>query len=265
MRAILLACSLLIAGLAPAPALAQSPSAEAADAAQRQALARRFVSIGGSEDLFVRGAIIGIEATLQQQGVSLSERQRLLLTQTLETSFTAPATVFIDEMTNYFAANSSTADLEAALAYYESETGGRYVVAAIDLVMTLLNTALSGDFSALPATAQTLDPAHDALANRLGAAFLERLSAVEVEQMAVYGLDSGEFANWIGRFVAARLGAADLEAAVLWSESEASQRLERSNPLRAHAEQLAALRAMRAINTEELGQAIQKVLAETPT
>lgn len=263
MRAFFLICSLLLASLAPAPALSQTP--EAAENARLHSLARRFVSIGGSEDLFVRGAIIGIEATLQQQGVSLSERQRLQMKQMLESSFTAPAGVFIDEMTNYFAANATAADLEAALAYYESETGGRYVLAAIDLVMTLLNTALSGDFSTLPTPVEPRDAAHDALAQRLGAAFVQRLSDVEIEQMAIYGLDSGDFANWVGSFIAARLGPADLEAAVLWSESEPSQRLERSNPLRAHAEQLAALRAMRSIDSEALGAAILKVLSETPT
>lgn len=263
MRAIFLICLLLLASVAPAQAQSQAP--EAAVSAQQQALARRFVSIGGSEDLFVRGAVIGIEATLQQQGFNLSERQRLILKQTLETSFTAPAGIYLDEMTDYYAAHSSTADLEAALAYYESETGGRYVIAAIDLVMTILSFALSDDFGALPATAETLDPTHEALANRLGAAFLQRLSAVEIEQMALYGLDSGAFTAWVGRFMAACLSPADLEAAVLWSESEASQRLERSSPLRAHAEQLAALRAMRAMDTQALGAAIDKVLAETPT
>jgi len=241
-------------------------AAPAAQDEQRE-LARRFVSVGGSEAQFVQAAIRGFETSLPRHGVNLTDAQRTRLRPTLQVAFQEPARIYVDEMTAFFARTASAADLEAAVTYYESDAGRAYAGAVVDLVIAIALFSASGGATSLPEVPEesAFAATQVAAARRLAAAFLDRMSELEVEQLAASGIEAGGFTNWLARFVASRLSTADVEAAARWAESPESRRLEGPSAERAAAEQLASLRATRAIDLDAIRAELDAIRRENPT
>jgi hypothetical protein len=250
----------------PAPSFAQEAASQTAAQEEHRALARRFVSIGGAEAVFVEGAIRGFEAAVQRGGVTLTAQQLARLRPILDAAFQEPARVYVDEMTAYFSQSATASDMEAAVTYYESETGQVYAAAVVELVMALALFDASGGQTSLPSAPEesSFDPAELAVAQRLGAAFLSRLSELERERLAAGGIEAGDFTKWMARFIASRLEPIDVAAAVRWAESAESRRLEGPSAERAAAEELAALRAVRALDTDRLRSEFEAVMRENP-
>jgi hypothetical protein len=254
--------------LAAAFLLCLSGMARAEPPAPQQAseLARRFVSIGGAEALFIEGAVRGFEATLQRLNVNLTEAQRQRLRPTLVATFDDPARIYVDEMAGFFTRTAASADLEAAVSYYESEPGQHYAAAVVDLVMAISLFSVSGGRTELPSVPEGdgFDPAVFAASQRLAEAFRNRLSEVEAERLAVAGIDPTDFTDWMARYVANRLTLSDIEAAVAWAESPESRRLEGPSAERSAAEELATLRAIRAIDGSAIQRELEIIRRENP-
>jgi len=269
MRTFVLAAG-LICLFGPAPASAEAAqtgpvAVTASPSADHSDLARRFVTVAGGEEVFINAGIAGIEAALIAQGQRLSTAQRDRLHASLRDVFRASAQVYVAEMTTFYTTHARADDLQAALTYYESELGQEYVVVAVDFVLGLLRYALSEGRTPLPSVPENLDRRHEALAARMGAAFFARLTPLEREQLSAINLEGATFTDLMGRHIAGRLDVPALEAAIAWSETEASRRLETGTPERAAAEQLATLRAMRALDVPAIASVLQDILSETPT
>lgn len=78
------------------------------------------------------------------------------------------------------------------------------------------------------------------------------------------GVDPADLTDWMARFVASQLDSEHVEAAALWAESPPSQRLEGVSAERAAAEELATLRATRAIDIEAIRAELAVILQESP-
>jgi hypothetical protein len=246
-------------------AIAQEPAA--AVTPEHTELARRYVSIGGAEELFFRGVLIGFEGALLRNGRSLTADQRTALEPVLRQSFSRSAQIFTNELTTFYVNNASVEDLTAAVTYYESEPGQRYAVVATDIVLALASYAVSGGRTAMPDVLEEseMNEPQRALATRLTAAFGGRLGDLEREQLRAAGLDPVVFMQLMAHYFVGRLSLDDLEAAVEWAETPHSQRLERSSAERSVAEEVASLRALQAFDAESAAQEIARVLDRAPT
>ena len=265
--------SLLMFAL-PGAALAQNTTPPAAppaavaeiDAAQL-ALARRFMAASSGETGFVQLAISGFLASARSSGVRLSDAQEAALRPVLAEEFAEAAHVFTEERAAYEARTSSAEDLNAGIAYYESEPGRRYARVAIDFTVALSIFDISHDTSTLPdvpAEGQ-LTPRQHELADQVVAAFGPRISELATARLEAAGLNSTEFVRIIARFMVSRLEPSDVEAAIAWARSPASIRLEGASAERSQAEQLAVLHAMRVVDRDAIRTSLQQILSETPT
>ena len=255
--------SVLLAMCASAPAAAQAPVTTLSS--EQQDLARRFVAMGGAETTFVEGAIRGFMASAERNGAALSALQQQRLHLVLAEGLREPARVYVDELAAYYAANATAHDLQAAIAYYGSESGRRYAGAAVDLSLAVALYAVAG--ADLPDTplASSLSAQQLVLARRLAAAFQSRMTPADRERLRDAGFDVEVFADWLSRFFAARLDQSDLEAAAVWAESAESMRLEGPSADRAGAEAAAQLRAIRAFDINALQRSIDRIRRESST
>jgi hypothetical protein len=259
---------LLALGVVATP-LSSSLAQEAAvsDSSERTELARRYVSIGGAEELFFRGVLVGFEGALMRNGVTLTADQRTEMEPILRQTFARPAQIFTDELAAYYATNADIEDLRAAVAYYESDTGQRYAEAAVEIVLALAAYSTSGGQTNMPGivTQSEMDETQSALSARMITAFGARLGALEREQLRTAGLDPDIFVQMMTSYFVGRLEVTDLEAAVQWAETPHSRRLEGASADRRAAEQVAGLRALQAFDAGSAAEEIARILQRSPT
>lgn len=256
MRAALLAVTMFALGAPSLQAFAQ----EEAVRQQTLELSQRLVDIGSSEGEFVDAAILGFRNRMAVENIQLSDTQWARLLPQLQEIFEHGGAALTATLVSEYAANATAEDLAAAIAYYTSESGQRFSEAVkawtLGATMTL---ALGGEFSA----ANEHEPS--AAANTLAQAMSERLSPLEQEQLAVASIDLDQFQRALAHYMGSRLSEADLQAAEQWARSPASIRLEGPSAWRVQANQLATIRAFRAIDYEAINSALLGVLGEPPT
>jgi hypothetical protein len=262
-RTLLLALGFVAAPLGSGFAEEPAPSVSS----EQTELARRYVGIGGAEELFFRGVMVGFEGALTRNGITLTADQRTEMEPILRQAFTRPAQIFTDELTAYFATHAEVEDLRAAVAYYESDTGQRYADAAVEVVLALAAYATSGGQTSMPGVISdsAMTETQRALSARMIAAFGARLGTLEREQLRTAGLDPDVFVQMMANYFVGRLEVTDLEAAVQWAETPHSRRLEGASAERNAAEQVAGLRALQAFDTEQAAEQIAAILRRSPT
>lgn len=251
---------------AAAPPIAAAQTAAGADAQENLDLARRYVTIGGGEQTFTDAAYYGFKAALDGAGIHANDNQWLRIRDVVRREMAPAAAVFTNELVAFYASHNTRADFQAALDYYSSEPGQRYVAASIAAVLPVMLHLQSGGRAPLPEPplAGDLEPARLDSARNLSAAIGTRFSPLEAAQMDLAGFGVDRFSDFLARSLASTLSVADLDAARVWVLSEAAERLEGSNPERNEAIQLATLHASAAANLNALREQVSAILREQP-
>ncbi len=229
------------------------------------ALARRYIEIGGAEDLFVEGAAYGFRQAAEAGGVRFTENQWQRVQTAVRAAFRPAADVFINEFVT-FTATSSREDLSEALSYYETPAGQRYVAATIAYSFPLsAYLATQGRVplqDAPPASA--LETQRLAQAQLVAALLVSKMhtserATVEMTSFGINGLES-----YIARSLASDLQLPELDAAYAWINSPASMRLEGPSAERTLLMQTASMRAMAVVDMPALVQTLQQIMREPP-
>lgn len=228
-------------------------------------LARQYVEIGGAEDLFVEGAAYGFRQAAEAGGIRFTENQWQRVQVAVRDAFRPAADVFVNEVVS-FTATASREDLLAALDYYDTQSGQRYVAATIAYSFPLsVYLASQGRVPLQDAPpASTLEGARLAQARSVAALLISKMHASEraAVEMTTFGIEGLE--DYVSRSLASDLELAELNATYAWLNSAASMRLEGPSAERTLLMQTASMHAMAVVDMPALVQVIQAIMREPP-
>ncbi len=242
-----------------AQALAQAPAAAQADPAVAQ-LARDYVTLGGSEDLFLEGARYGFREAARTGGVTFTPTQRERINAIVDQHFRDAATVYVSQLTTFYSNNHNAEDLTAALSFYRSPSGQHYVGASVHWSFPLAVYLMTNGRAPLAHVDEA--PSQDGLtlARTLAGRLIAQLH--ESDRVALAGAPIGiaGVTEYIARTYAVELTNEDIQAAIDWTHTEAAGRLEGPSAERTLAIQTATTLAMRAVDIPALQMEVLEAL-----
>ena len=250
----------------PSVAAAQPTEQPALEQQTNEQLARQYLTIGGAEDLFVDGAIYGFRHGAEASGVRLTANQWQRVEVILREGFRPAADVLVADLQTYIAGSAQRDDLIAALSYYNTPGGQRYVQATIGYSFPL--SAYLSSQGRIPLQdaprERDLDAARLSQARSVATLLINNLHPAERAQieLTTFGLTGIE--DFVARSLASSLDVEDLEAAQAWLRSPPSARLEGPSAERTLQMQTASMRAMAAVDMPSLLQRIQVIVREPP-
>ncbi len=229
-------------------------------------LARQYIDVGGAEDLFVEGAAYGFRQGAEAGGVRFTASQWQRVQIIVREGFRPAGIIFIDELATYVATTASHEDLVAALSYYNTETGRRYVMATVAFSFPL--SAYLGSQGRVPLQdappANQLDAARLNAAHTVSALLINNLHESERAQIDLTSFGIAGMEDFVARSLARDLQVSELEAARTWLSTPASLRLEGPSAERTLRMQTAGMRAMNSVDMPYLIAQIQAIMREPP-
>lgn len=258
-----------VMALAGDAAAQKQPGASAqvdAPSEAQHALARRYISIGGAEETFLESAFYGFKLGVETNGVRANEDQWRRIRLIVREDLTDAAHTFMEEIVGYYAANSTAQDLTAAITFYETPNGVRYVAATMETIMPIIFHFSTNRAAPLPEPPDVaaLDADRLEAAQGLARVMVERMTPLEALAMEQGGFGQDRFADHLSRNFAQKLSLAEIGAAAAWARSEPSQRIEGASLERSQALQMATMRAMANANFESITQSTIVILREEP-
>lgn len=264
MRALTLSLvfSTLLFGSVAAAQPVQTPPLEEESTAS---LARQYIMMGGSEDLFVEGAAYGFQQAAEAGGLRLTPNQWQRVQAVVREGFAPAAEVFIGEL-EAFIASSAREDLIAALNFYNTPAGQRYVMATTAYSFPLSTyLASQGRIPLQDAPrADQLNSRKLAASRAVAALLIANLHEAERAQIDLTAFGVAGVEDFVARSLANSLEVSDLEAVNAWLSSPPSRRLEGPSAERTLRIQTASMRAMAAVDMPSLVARIQAIMREPP-
>ena len=207
-----------------ATAHAQQP-AEATAQDEHRRLAREYVEVGGAEDMFLEGVKYGFREAARAQGVQLTQAQWDRINTVLVTHHERAAEVFVNQLVGFYLAHSAVEDLNAALTYYRTAEGSRYVGAVLTLTFPL-SAHDDGRVPLAPIDVAGADARELERGRALADLFMAQMH--ESERISLDNLPIGRngVRDYVANSFAVSLTEADMQAAIAWFSSEPSRRLE---------------------------------------
>ena len=248
-----------------ATAHAQQP-AEAAAQDEHRRLAREYVEVGGAEDMFLEGVKYGFREAARAQGVQLTQAQWDRINTVLVTHHERAAEVFVNQLVSFYLAHSAVEDLNAALTYYRTAEGSRYVGAVLTLTFPLsAHLATGGRVPLAPIDVAGADARELERGRALADLFMAQPH--ESERIALDNLPIGRngVRDYVANSFAVSLTEADMQAAIAWFSSEPSRRLEGPSAERTLNMQSAIALAGREVDAAALQRDIAREIANSPT
>jgi len=255
---LLIAAICFALGMTSPLAAAQGP--ETAATSSLSQLAREYVTIGGAETMFLEGARYGFRETARANGATFTPTQRQRIDAIVDRHFAAAAEVYISHLTTFYSGHSTSEDLSAALAFYRSPAGQRYVGASIQWTFPLTVYLMTNGAAPLGQIEEAPSPERLTLARQLAERLIAQLH--DSERVALEGAPIGlaGVTEYIARSFASELAEDDVRAAIAWTNTDVAARLEGPSAERTLALQTASMLAMRAVDLPALQQEVLEVM-----
>lgn len=265
MRLILAVFLGLSAICAPAHAQERAPATQTSEPSI-ESLARQYIELGGSEDMFLEGAVYGFREAARARGVTFTPEQRAQLDTVVRQHFREASEIFVGQLVTYYATHASREDLTVALAFYRSRDGERYIAASLEYLLPLSLYLATNGLTTLPDFSEgDVSPERRARARDLAVAMSARMHESERVALDASPIGVDGVTEYVARSLAGLMNEAEMEAAIRWVQSEAGQRLEGVSAERTLATQTAIMLAMRTVDNTSLQQAVVSILAQDPT
>lgn len=249
-----------------AHAQVSAPSAVADVESSIEELAGQYISLGGSEDMFLEGAAFGFREAARANGVTFNPEQRQRLRAVINQHFAEASEIFRSRLVTYYAASSTREDLTAALAFYRTPQGSQYIGACLEWTFPLSVYLASRGATTLPAPSETPPTeARLARARELAALLIAQMHPSEIVNLDGSPIGVRGVQEYIAQSFAASLDDEATAAAMTWLNTDASRRLEGPSAERTLAAQTALTLAMRSIDQASLMRDVTQILADSPT
>lgn len=228
-------------------------------------MVRNYISIAGGDDLLVDALFYEAEAAASHSGSSITADQGERLMALLRVHLRNANQILLDDLTIYYGRHSSAEDLQAALAFYGTTGGQRYIHTYMSMMTRYVAYAQSGStLPPIPDT-ETLDTARVEKARAIWTILVARLNTQQMLRAQRAGIDVARFGRFAVATLAQNLSLTELDAAYEWASSEAATHLEGGDPARTEAAAAAMRHAASAVDMNALRPLMLAILSEGPT